>query len=293
MSTLGWIRSALFVPGNRPDRIDKAIKTKADVVIIDLEDAVPISEKATARKTVAEKLGAISDDKVIVRTNGISTPFFTDDLEALLVPGIKGLIIPKVDDEGSISRLHEQMCAIELQRSMPTIPVIIMIESAKAVANIHRIACFRTSPARLHSFAFGAADYTYDLGISISEDGRELIYPRSRLAVASRAAELPPPLDTPYMENLKDMQALEDDALRAKQLGFGGKFCIHPDQIETVNRIFSPSAEDLQQAQNIVDAFEEAQKKGIGVIQVDGKFIDKPVFERAKQILASGPSTSV
>ncbi|MBR9979901.1 MAG: CoA ester lyase [Desulfatitalea sp.] len=293
MSSLGWIRSALFVPGNRPDRIDKAIKTKADMVIIDLEDAVPISEKDVARKTVAEKLGAIGDHKVIVRTNGISTPFFTDDLEAVMVPGIKGLIIPKLNDVESMDRLHEQMCTIELQRSMPITPVIIMIESAKAVANIHRIACFRASPARLHSFAFGAADYTNDLGISISEDGRELIYPRSRIAVASRAADMPPPLDTPYMENLKDMQALEKDALRAKQLGFGGKLCIHPDQIEIVNRIFSPSAEEVQQAQKIVDVFEEARKKGIGVIQIDGKFIDKPVFERAKQILASRSSVSV
>jgi citrate lyase subunit beta / citryl-CoA lyase len=292
MSSIGWIRSALFVPGNRPDRIDKAIKTNADVVIIDLEDAVPISEKAAARKTVAEKLGSLNNHKVIVRTNGTSTPFFSDDLEAVLVSGIKGLIIPKVNDEVHMCRLHEQMCAIELKRSMPTVPVIIMIESAKAVANIHQIACFRPSPARLHSFAFGAADYTNDLGVSITEDGRELIYPRSRLAVASRAAELPPPLDTPYMENLKDMQALENDALRAKQLGFGGKLCIHPDQIEVVNRIFSPSARELQQARNVVDVFEEAEKKGIGVIQVDGKFIDKPVFERAKQILASRSSVS-
>ncbi|KJS32322.1 MAG: hypothetical protein VR64_07325 [Desulfatitalea sp. BRH_c12] len=294
MSPIGWIRSALFVPGNRPDRIDKAIKTKADVVIIDLEDAVPLSEKVAARKAVAEKLGSISNHKVIVRTNGVSTPFFSDDLKAVLVRGIKGLVIPKVNDEASMSHLHEQMCAIELHRSIPTVPVIIMVESAKAVLNIHRIACFRPSPARLHSFAFGAADYTNDLGVSITLDGRELIYPRSRLAIASRSAELPRPLDTPYMENLKDMQALENDALRAKQLGFGGKLCIHPNQIEIINRIFSPSAEELQQAQNIVDVFEEAQKKGIGVIQVDGKFIDKPVVERAKQILASGrPSASL
>lgn len=203
------------------------------------------------------------------------------------------LIIPKVDDEASISRLHEQMCAIELQRSMPTTPVIIMVESAKAVVNIHRIACFRPSPVRLLSFAFGAADYTYDLGISISEDGRELIYPRSRLVVASRAAELPPPLDTPYMENLKDMQALEKEALQAKQPGFGGKLCIHPNQIEIVNRIFSPSAAGVQLARKIVEMFEEAHKNGVGVIQIDGKFIDKPVFERAKQILASGRSDSL
>lgn len=285
MAGLGLIRSALFVPGNRPDRIDKAMAAKADVVIIDLEDAVPAAEKSAARETAATKLESAGAGRVLIRVNGMDTPFFEEDLDAVLARGLSGLMVPKVEDERSIPQLHAMMRALETRRKLGPVPVLALIESARAVAGIHRILEAPTTPPRLQALAFGAADYTSDLGIAITGDGQELAYPRARLAVASRAAGLLPPLDTPFMMDLKDLQALEADALRAKQLGFGGKLCIHPNQVEIVNRTFSPRPEEVRQAEAVVGAFEEAQAKGVGAIQVEGKFIDKPVVERARQVL--------
>jgi citrate lyase subunit beta/citryl-CoA lyase len=285
MAGLAPIRSALFVPGNRPDRFDKALAAKADAVIIDLEDAVPAAEKSAARKAAAKKLGSAGDGRILIRVNGMETPFFHEDLDAVLERGLGGLMVPKVEDEKSISHLHELMHAKEVGRQLDMIPVLALIESARAVANIHRIVQAPTDPPRLHALAFGAADFTSDLGVAITRDGQELAYPRARLAVASRACGLLPPLDSPFMLDLKDLQALEADALRAKQLGFGGKLCIHPNQIDIVNRTFSPRPEEIRQAEAVVSAFEEAQTKGWGAIQVNGKFIDKPVVERARQVL--------
>ena len=284
MSGLGLIRSALFVPGNRPDRIDKALATKADVVIIDLEDAVPAAQKAWAREVVVDKLKS-SADRILIRINGMQTPYFLDDLNVVLVAGLCGMMVPKVEEGRSIRDLHELMRVKEEERGLKTTPVLALIETAKAIANIHGIAQTTTEPARLHALVFGAADYAADMGIAISTDGLELAYPRARLAVASRAAAMLPPIDTPFMLDLKDMQGLEADALRAKQLGFAGKLCIHPSQVEIVNRTFSPLPDEVRQAKTVVDAFEKAQASGLGAIQVDGKFIDKPVVERAQQIL--------
>jgi citrate lyase subunit beta / citryl-CoA lyase len=284
MPGLGLIRSALFVPGNRPERIDKALATKADVVIIDLEDAVPAAEKARAREVAVDKLKS-GAARILIRINGMQTPYFQDDLDAVLVAGLNGMMIPKVEEGRAILDLHERMRVKEEERGLKTTPVLALIETAKAIANVRVIAQAATESARPHILVFGAADYTADLGIAICPDGLELAYPRARLAVASRAADMLPPIDTPFMLDLKDMQGLEADARRAKQLGFAGKLCIHPNQIEIVNRIFSPMPEEVHQAKAVVDAFEKAQANGLGAIQVDGKFIDKPVVERAQQIL--------
>lgn len=285
MQRLGPIRSALFVPGNRPERIAKAMATKADAVIIDLEDAVPMHEKAAARAAAAAALRSTGGRAVLVRINGTDTPYWQEDVAAVLEPGLSGVVLPKVEDEETVLRLHDRMRALEAQRSCAMAPLVALIESARGVANIHRIVALRTDPLRLHTVAFGAADYTSDLGVEITRDGQELSYPRARLAVACRAAGLFPPLDTPFMRDLKDLQALEADTLRAKQLGFGGKLCIHPSQVDVVNRIFSPRPEEVRQAETVVSAFEAAQAKGVGAIQVDGKFVDKPVVDRARHIL--------
>ena len=285
MEGLGPIRSALFVPGNRPERFEKALATRADVVIIDLEDAVPPDGKTAARRAAAEKLASAAGRRVLVRVNAMDTPHFDEDLAAVLKPGLSGLLVPKIEDERSIPDLDARMRPIEARRGLAAVPVVGLIESTGAVAAVHRILRAPSALPRLHTLAFGAADFTFDLGVAITRDGQELAYPRARLAVACRAAGLPGPLDTPFMLDLKDLDALEADALRAKQLGFGGKLCIHPNQVEIVNRVFSPLPEEIRQAEAVVRAFEEARAKGSGAIQLDGKFIDKPVVERARRVL--------
>lgn len=285
MRTLGPIRSALFVPGNRPDRIDKAMASRADAVIIDLEDGVPLSEKAVARTIAVVKSHAARKGMVLIRVNGMNTAYFEEDLVAVMGSGAGGLMVPKVEDQASLQRLHDLMSAREARNKMEPMPVLALIESAKAVANTYRIAQASVEQPRSFRLVFGAADYTFDLGVDMTRDGHELAYPRARLAVACRASGLLPPLDSPFMLDLKDLQALEEDSLRAKKLGFGGKLCIHPNQVDIVNRTFSPGPEEIRHAEAVISAFEEARGRGEGAIQLEGKLIDKPVVERARQIL--------
>ena len=287
MNNLGLIRTALFVPGNRLERVDKALATEADAVIIDLEDAVPSSQKDQARSDVAQKLKNTPGQKIIVRVNGLDTPEFARDLKAVVGPNLSGLLVPKIEGPGEVALINEALlkaeAAVGLQAGI--VPVIALVETAKGVENISKIAAGQTEPARLYTVAFGAADYSLDLGIELTMSGDELSYARSRLPIACRAHDLAPPIDTPFMIDLKDIPALKADTVRAKQLGFMGKLCIHPNQIEPVNAIFSPGPNEIAQAEKIIQAYEESEAKGLGAIQVDGKFVDLPVVERARRTL--------
>jgi len=284
---LGPLRTALFVPGNRPDRVDKAVKTSADAVIIDLEDAVALTEKEVSRSTVRDKILEHADRKIIVRINSLDSPFFHGDLAEVITGNLFCLMVPKVESAAHIREINENLIKVENEKGIVqgTVSIIPLIESAGAVQNIHRIATEKMEPSRIYCVAFGAADYTLDMGIEITREGTELSYPRSRIAVASRAAGIEPPLDTPFMMDLKDMEALKVDADRAKQLGFQGKLCIHPNQIEPCHTIFSPAKEDILYAEKVVQVFEEAERKRSAAIQLDGKFIDYPVVEHARRIL--------
>lgn len=287
MMGIGPLRTALFVPGNRPDRVDKAVKTSADAVIIDLEDAVVLTEKEASRSKVRDKILEHAERKIIVRVNSLDSPFFQGDLTEVITGNLACLMVPKVESAAHVREINENLLKVEKEKGLMqgSVSIIPLIESAGAVQNIFQIATEKTEPSRIYCVAFGSADYTLDMGIEITREGTELSYPRSRIAVASRAARIEPPLDTPFMMDLKDMEALKVDAGRAKQLGFQGKLCIHPNQIEPCNAIFSPAKEEILYAERVVRVFEEAEKEGSAVILLDGKFIDYPVVERARRIL--------
>ena len=293
---LGPLRTALFVPGNRPDRVDKAVKTGADAVIIDLEDAVVLTEKEASRSKVRDKILEHAERKIIVRVNSLDSPFFKGDLAEVITGNLACLMVPKVESAAHVREINENLLKVEKEKGMVpgAISIIPLIESAGAVQNIFQIVTEKTEPSRIYCVAFGSADYTLDMGIEITREGAELSYPRSRIAVASRAARIEPPLDTPFMMDLKDMEALKVDAGRAKQLGFQGKLCIHPNQIEPCHAIFSPTREEMLYAERVVQVFEEAEKEGSAALLLDGKFIDYPVVERARRILkvakSIGPS---
>ena len=282
------IRTALFVPGNRPDRIVKAFGTGADVVIIDLEDAVPLAEKESSRPNVREKVTQFADRMLLVRTNALGSDFIKGDLDEAIVEGVNGIILPKVERADDITEINTLLIEVEKNRALPkgSIRVFPLIESAAAVQHIYDIVSTKTKPERIYTVMFGAADYTLDMGIEMTMEGNELFYARSRIAIACRAAGIAPPVDTPFMIDLKNTEALISDAGRAKELGFQGKLVIHPNQVEPCNKIFSPLPEEIKKAEKIVKAFEEAEAAGMAAIQLEGKFIDYPVVKRCKDILA-------
>jgi citrate lyase subunit beta/citryl-CoA lyase len=282
------IRTALFVPGNRPDRIVKAFGTGADVVIIDLEDAVPLSEKESSRTNVREKVAESVDRMILVRTNALGSAFVDGDLDEAIVEGVNGIILPKVERADDITKINTLLIEVEKNRSLPegSICVFPLIESAAGVQHIYDIVSTKTKPARIYTVMFGAADYTLDMGIEMTMGGNELFYARSRIAIACRAAGIAPPVDTPFMIDLKNTEALISDARRAKELGFQGKLVIHPNQVGPCNKIFSPLPEEIKKAEKVVKAFEEAEAAGMAAIQLEGKFIDYPVVKRSKDILA-------
>lgn len=292
MKPIGTIRTALFVPATRPDRVDKALSAGADVVIMDLEDAVAQTLKGEARETARKKVMELAQRKLMVRVNALGSGHNRKDLDAIVGASLTGVMLPKVESSEHIREIHERLLGCEGGCGMPpgSLAVVALIESARGVQNIFRILTETIQPARMLLAAFGAADYSLDLGINLSRDGAELDYPRSRIAVASRAAGKEPPIDTPFMIDLKDLDALRADARRAKQLGFQGKLCIHPSQIGPCNEIFSPTPDEILYARRVVEAFEKSEAEGVGALQLDGKFIDYPVVERSRRLIRLGES---
>jgi citrate lyase subunit beta/citryl-CoA lyase len=274
--------------------VDKAVNTEADVVIIDLEDAVAISRKQETRPKVREKLMEHRHRRVIVRVNSLDSQLLDDDLGAIAGEHLRCIIVPKVEDKSHIQEANSLLSAAEKERGIQpgTISVIPLIESARALENVLEIASEKTDRSRVLTVAFGAADYALDLGIELTKDASELFYARSRIPVACRAAGLEPPLDTPFMIDLKDPEALKADAAKAKQLGFQGKLCIHPNQIAICNAVFSPTAEEVLYAERVIEAFEDAEAKGVAAIQLDGQFIDYAVVDKARRILRLAASVS-
>ena len=281
------VRSALFVPGHQPDRVKKALNSRADAVIIELEDAVPLDQKESALETAAAQLGAAVAKRVFVRVNSLDSGFMAREVDALVCAGASCLMIPKVDNAEMLGGLDKLLSRAE-QRAEVTrghVKLMPLIESAAGVFNIGRIVLSPVAQDRVWTVALGAADYSTDAGVELSDTGEELLYPRSALAVACRAAGLAPPVDTPYMLHILDEKKLAADALRAKRLGFQGKLCVHPKQVAVINRVFSPSDEELEHARRVLDAFEKGSARGLAAVQLDGKFIDKPVVDKARKIL--------
>jgi citrate lyase subunit beta/citryl-CoA lyase len=281
------LRSLLFVPGNQPDVIDKAMKTKADVVIMDLEDAVHIDEKSKARLYVKEKIALYSHRSKMVRVNALETMLMEKDISAILDPNLSGLMIPKVESSDGVKAVENVLCRLEAERHLVIgqTNLVLLIETALGVENAFRIAATNLSKNRKMSIAFGAADFAFDMGMQLSKEGSELAFPRARIAIACRAAGLDGPIDTPFMTDLTNMHALENDATRARSFGYRGKLCIHPKQVDICNRLFSPSAEEIRFAERVVAAYEKTGKKGQGAFQLDGKMVDYPILKQSERIL--------
>jgi citrate lyase subunit beta/citryl-CoA lyase len=273
----------LFVPGNRPDRMKKAIGLKADALVIDLEDSVPTTEKVDARKCTADFLDSERvRQSLFIRVNSLDSGLTQSDLEATVRAGVSGVVLPKVDSAQDIHELAGHIDTLEKGAGLEigSLKIVALIESARGV--IHAVETAEASP-RMIALALGAEDYALDMGIERSAEGTEIFYARSRLAVAARAARILS-IDTPYV-NVRDEAGLIEDARLSRRLGFSGKFVIHPDQIRWVNQIFAPSVEEIRKARQIVDGFEIALSQGSAVTLVAGRMVDVPVYENARKLL--------
>jgi citrate lyase subunit beta / citryl-CoA lyase len=268
-------RSYLFVPADRPERFAKALASGADLVIIDLEDAVAPADKAAARDALAPWLaGEGRAARVALRINSVDTPWFEDDLRLAAQPGVAAVVLPKAERAADLARVRA---------AAPQAALLPLIETALGVDRVREVA---NSPG-VQRLLFGSIDLQLDMGIQ--GEGEELLMFRSQLVLASRLAQRASPVDG-VCTALNDDAPLRDDALRARRLGFGGKLCIHPRQVATVNAAFSPQPEELAWAQRVVQAAEQAQGAAVAV---DGKMVDKPVLLRAQALLAAAPSVQV
>ena len=282
-------RSFLFAPGNRPRFVEKAPQCGADAVILDLEDAVPIAEKEAARQAVRQALAAIADCPVYVRINPLasSTSFSqaigAADLEGIVCGDLAGVILPKTESASDAQQAESILTRLEHERGLTPggIDLIPIIETALGV---HRAFDIASAGTRIKRLAFGAGDFTRDIGVRWSRREVESQYARSALVVASRAAGMDAPLDSVWID-IRDARGLTRSAHLAKQLGFQGKMAIHPAQVEPINAAFSPTAAEVAHARRVVDAFAAAETAGEAAIQLDGQMIDYPIVEAAQRIL--------
>lgn len=284
------LRTLLFVPGDRPDRIVKAVASGADGVAVDLEDAVAAAQKDAARTSLRSALHALPDDGLpvlCVRINAVDSGLAEDDVAALepVLHRLALVIVPMSADPDGI------LCAAELleraERSagidVGRTGIVPLVETAAGILSAPAIAA---SHERVHTLAFGPADLSRELGITPTADGDEFLHARSHVVLAAAAAHRPPPIDGPHLD-LLDADGLAQSARRARALGFGGKQVIHPAQIAAVTDAFSPTQAEVDWARTVDAAFTAAEAEGVSSIRLpDGTFVDYPIARRARAILA-------
>ncbi|HID86366.1 MAG TPA: CoA ester lyase [Anaerolineae bacterium] len=279
------LRSMLFTPGNNMRMIHKAGTLGADAVILDLEDAVPMAEKETARIFVRDSIQRVGAEgaEVFVRVNALPTGLTAEDLRWAVQLGLTGVVLPKTESREDVHEVERLITELEEEKGMEPggLALMPLLETARGVLNAREIA---TASQRIVALGFGALDFTRDMGINLSQEGTELFYARSHIALVARAAGVQA-IDAPWTD-IADREGLVQGAKMARQLGFRGKMLIHPSQIEPVNRVFSPSESEVAYARRMVEAFREAEAQGLGVISLDGRMVDIANVRQAEELIA-------
>ena len=280
------LRSLLFAPGNHARRVEKALTLPADGVILDLEDAVAISEKVATRPVVVGAFAVPRAGRLYVRVNALSTEWCYGDLVAVVHAGLDGIILPKTESADELRSADWLIGSLARERgSKPGgIDLLPIIETARGIQALPAICGAGT---RARTVAFGAGDFTLDVGMIWSRDESELLPYRAACVIACRAAGMEPPMDTVWAD-LRDTEGFALSAARAASLGFQGKMCIHPDQVAVTNAAFTPDDATVAKARRVIEAFDIAEKQGLASIQLDGQFIDYPIVQRARQVLSRG-----
>ncbi len=276
-------RTMMFVPGNNPGMMADAHIYGPDSIMLDLEDSVSMMEKDTARLLVYNALKTIdyADTEMVVRINPLNTPYGKKDIEAVVKAGVHVVRMPKTETADEVREVEAEIEKVEREIGAEgRTRIMAAIESALGVVNAYDIAI---SSPRMMGIALGAEDYCANLKTQRSKEGDELRLARETIVVAARAAGIDA-LDTVF-SNLNDMETFRREVEYIKTLGFDGKSIINPRQIEVVNEVFTPTEKDIEKAKAIVAAIKEAEKKGSGVIALNGKMIDRPVVIRAERTI--------
>ncbi|HEX8967639.1 MAG TPA: CoA ester lyase [Chloroflexota bacterium] len=287
-SRLPPLRSWLYAPGNSSRLLERVFDVGADAVIVDLEDAVPHQEKGRARAMAAEAVRTrvgLGGPVVFVRINHPETGLAEQDIQHVVGPGLDGLRLPKTDSAATVARVDAWITAAETRAGLAlgSIALVCNIESAAGVWRAAEIAMARP---RVLALAFGGVDFGRDVGASVGPEGLETLHARSHLVLASRVAGIRSPVEGVYTQ-LHDLDGLEHTTRQSRALGMFGRSAIHPRQVPVINRVFTPSEDDLAWARGIVEAARDAERSsGTGAFQLPGgEFVDVAVVRRAEALL--------
>ena len=278
-------RTMLYLPGNNPNMLVRGHLYGSDGIIMDMEDAVPLSEKDAARIMISKflKRGDFGSVEVTVRINGADTPFWRKDLEAVIPhKRLDGSRLPKADSVQTVKDVDEELSILEDRYNIPLghTKIFCILETAYGVWHAYDIA---TASRRVTAILPGGEDLVADLRTSRSPEGTELEWTRRMIVIAARAAGVDA-IDSMF-PRVTDNEGLRRDAEFSKQLGFDGKSVIHPNQIPIIHEVFTPTEKEIEKARRIIAAAEDARERGLGTVSVDGRMVDIPVVKRAEYIL--------
>ena len=276
-------RSLLFTPANHPRRVEKALAGAADGVILDLEDAVAAAEKGAARAAALAALRGARAKPVFVRVNALSTPFCFDDLMAVVAGAPDGIVLPKAEGASDVRTADWMVAQLEARHGLAPggIGLLPIVETALGIEHAREVAAACPRVGRL---MFGAVDLALDMDLDGTDEA--MAPARWAVALASRCAGLPGPLDTAFVD-VAAPERLRATAARARGMGYTGKACIHPSQVEVVHEVFTASAAELERARRIVAAFDAAERDGAAAVMLDGAMIDVPVVLQARRLLGA------
>lgn len=281
-------RSVLFLPGHRPDWVDKALRSGADAIVLDLEDSVPAEQKTAARGMVAESIRGVresdSDIGVFVRVNPLDTGLTGGDMEDVVAPGLTGIFAPKIEQATDVLRYDALLDHFEIRNGTSGLEYIVPVETVRAIHGCLDIATASPRVGAMIGPTAEHADIAKAVGYEWTLEGTETLYHRSRILLACREAGIH--ALTGLWEDLANLDGLREFARRGRQLGFRGMIAIHPSHVGVINEVFSPSEEDIAFYRGLVEAYEKAAADGAGALRYNGLHIDKAHYDKAVEWLA-------
>lgn len=278
-------RSMLILPINVPKFVERAHERGSDAIVLDLEDAVPQSEKESARKLVKDsiRLAGLAGADVLVRVNNDEEHIWKD-LESSVFNGLSAIFLPKTEYPDQIMALETMIGKLERERNIEpgSIRISIHIESPVGILNMKDIA---STSSRLESISLGVDDYCLQMGIRPSREASELVFPMSNIAMVARSFNLIPLGVLGSVAEYRDKDRFRLYAENSKKMGFSGGYCIHPDQVAILNDVFSPSEEEIIWGKRVMTGFEEAVVNGRASTSLDGKMVDTPIYRQAMALI--------